>query len=266
MDKPVGKTPLEALENLRRQEGIPKNVPMTYAGRLDPMASGKLLVLTGEACKRKEEYLALEKEYVFEVLFDAQSDTGDVLGLVDTDTPQRHSPLNAAHITSILRKLRGTLTLPYPAYSSKTIDGKPLHVWSVEGRLDEIDIPTYTATIHQLELLNIGEAPIDALYEHISQKIELVTPVTAESKKAGNDFRRPAVRAAWKKWYDNRAQETYPIAQFRCVCSSGMYMRTLANEIAKQVCTTGLAYSIMRTKVGRYQSLPFGYGVWLKQF
>jgi len=55
---------------------------MTYAGRLDPLAEGLLLVLTGEECKNKEKYLGLDKEYEVDVLFGFATDTYDILGKV----------------------------------------------------------------------------------------------------------------------------------------------------------------------------------------
>jgi tRNA U55 pseudouridine synthase TruB len=64
--KHIGETPLEALERFRRMQ-IEKEtdldskrnwqiVPMTYAGRLDPMAEGELLILIGDECRNKEKY------------------------------------------------------------------------------------------------------------------------------------------------------------------------------------------------------------------
>ena len=51
VNKQIGETPLEALEKVRREHGFDANLPMTYAGRLDPMAEGLLIVLVGEECK-----------------------------------------------------------------------------------------------------------------------------------------------------------------------------------------------------------------------
>src|SRR3989344_4155540 len=79
--KVLGETPLQALERLRVEKDFPHDLAMTYAGRLDPMAEGKLLILTGEDCKRRERYDGLDKEYVFEIAFGIESDTGDILGI-----------------------------------------------------------------------------------------------------------------------------------------------------------------------------------------
>jgi tRNA U55 pseudouridine synthase TruB len=81
IEKNVGVTPLQAIETFRKEKPELKDLPLTYAGRLDPMAGGKLLVLIGDECKRREKYDGLDKEYEFEVLLGFASDSGDVLGL-----------------------------------------------------------------------------------------------------------------------------------------------------------------------------------------
>lgn len=50
LDKPIGYTPLHALQSFRIARGIAESERMSYAGRLDPMASGLLLLLQGELC------------------------------------------------------------------------------------------------------------------------------------------------------------------------------------------------------------------------
>ena len=50
LEKAVGETPLSALERHRGEHPELLGIPMAYAGRLDPMASGKLLVLIGDEC------------------------------------------------------------------------------------------------------------------------------------------------------------------------------------------------------------------------
>ena len=82
LNKREGETPLEALENWRLKHKKYKDVKMTYAGRLDPMASGLLVILAGEETKNKEKYLGLDKEYEFEVLFGFSTDTYDILGKI----------------------------------------------------------------------------------------------------------------------------------------------------------------------------------------
>ena len=262
LEKEVGQTPLQALELYRIAHPELKEVPMAYAGRLDPMASGKLLILIGEECKVQEQYHDLDKEYEFSVLFGIQSDTGDVLGRIKAERAPRIPEID---LYEVVHHAVGDITLPYPHFSSKTVQGKPLHVWTLEERLAEIEIPTYTATIHALSLLKFESKTGREIAEQALTKIETIPPVTEESKALGRDFRREDVRKDWQQFRDTYGGSRYVIATFSCVCSKGLYMRTLAERIAKELNTEGLAFHIHRTKIGAFQPL-FRWGFWKKQF
>lgn len=264
IEKQVGETPLFAMESWRASQPDLLGVPLAYAGRLDPMASGKLLILIGEECKRQSEYHGLDKEYEFQVLFGTHSDSGDVLGLIEeSGAPQ----VDEGDLRRTLRAFPHHLTLPYPAYSSKTVDGVPLHTWAVTGRLNEIIIPSYQATVYWLRLKSFRNVTRQEVVEYALQKIETIPPVTDERKALGNDFRRTDVRAAWQKFATSgNPDDQFSIATIRTSVASGVYMRTLADEIAKRLNSHGLAYSIHRTKLGRYTSLPFGFGLWSKLY
>ena len=263
LEKHVGETPLAAAEAWRANHPEYADTPLAYAGRLDPMASGKLLVLIGEECKQQTKYHSLDKEYVFEVLFGVSSDTSDVLGRLTTEQPTK---FNSADITTVAKKLVGSVALPYPAFSSKTVQGKPLHTWTLEGRLDEITIPTKESVVHTLQLTDLRTESAEAIYQTVSQKIETIPPVTEARKALGNDFRRVDVRQDWQHFIDTQRGNQFQIATFRCVATSGTYMRTLAQLLGTELGSTGLAYSIHRTTIGQYRPLPFGFGVWKQRF
>jgi len=264
LEKKVGETPLQTLESYRNSHPELLNVPMAYAGRLDPMAEGKLLVLMGDECKVQEKYHSLDKEYMFEVLFGVSSDTADVLGLLESCTV---ATLEKETVEKAVQKLIGNIELPYPHFSSKTVTGKPLHVWKLEGRIGEIEIPKKRSTIYKLNLQILKKVTSTEVYTYATEKIETILPVIEESKALGNDFRRADVRTSWKKFQEQHEPlQTFFIAQFICIASSGTYMRTLAEVIAKELGTCGLAYSIKRTQIGKYQKLFMNWGYWKKKF
>lgn len=250
LDKKVGETPLSCAEAWRSQNGVATDIPLAYAGRLDPMASGKLLVLIGDECKVQERYHGLDKAYDISVLLDIISDSGDVLGVVaEANTPIAHNP-NWATITD---SFVGEITLPYPTYSARTVHGKPLHVWASEGRLAEITIPSKTSRIYSL--VNTGERLLTRteLYCEATAKVALLPTVTDPRKALGNDFRRPLVYQAWEKLSTHgRPDDIFTIVHFTCIASSGTYMRTLADELARKIGTRGLAFSIHRTHIGEF--------------
>lgn len=263
IDKKLGETPLEATERLRRTHHISEDVPLAYAGRLDPMATGTLLVLIGDECKKQQAYHNLDKEYQFQILFGTSSDTADILGLVSHCAQPK---ITAEQIAKVLDAYRGNITLPYPHFSSKTVHGKPLHQWTLEGRLNEITIPTKESTIYKLVLESFETKTAAAVYKTATERIEFVTPVTDPKKSLGEDFRREKVRAAWAMWREQiDSSDICHIATITCIASSGTYMRTLAESIAKDLDTCGLAWSIHRSKIGTYKQLGLGFGFWQKR-
>ncbi|MCA9354270.1 MAG: hypothetical protein KC877_01995 [Candidatus Kaiserbacteria bacterium] len=282
LEKKVGETPLSCAEKWRATASPAfKDVPLTYAGRLDPMASGKLLVLIGEECKNQEQYHGLDKEYEFSVLLGITSDTHDVLGRLSV-TPQKTdvpvptevvrlglaarsateggtgtSVFTKENLTMLTRNLVGQISLPYPLFSSKTVKGKPLHTWTLEGRLDEIEIPTNESTIYELELIKIEAKHRTDVAREARDKIDTIPPVTDLRKALGNDFRRVDVRKDWAEIASGNfgpapLPDTYTIAHFRCVASSGTYMRSLAHLIGQKLGACGLAWHIHRTVIGTY--------------
>ncbi|MBY0537986.1 hypothetical protein K2P47_01155 [Patescibacteria group bacterium] len=265
LEKAVGQTPLECAELWRAAHTEYTGVPLAYAGRLDPMASGKLLILISDECKVQEKYHNLDKQYEFSVLFGVSSDTADVLGRLTIAL--KIPTISKSQLVTSIKKLVGPVNLPYPHFSSKTVKGKPLHVWTLEGRLHEIKIPTKESTIYNLAIKKLETKTRQEIYDEVSTKIESIKPVTDASKALGNDFRRVDVRKDWKLFFaTGKPTDTFTIATFSCTASSGTYMRTLAEVIAKECKTTGLAYHIHRTKIGQYQKLPFGLGFWKRCF
>ncbi|MDB5238526.1 MAG: truB [Candidatus Kaiserbacteria bacterium] len=252
IEKAVGETPLEALESFRQEQPELKGVPLTYAGRLDPMASGKLIILCGEECQDRSAYDALDKEYEFEVLFGCATDTGDVLGLPQAvPETQRYS---AKKLISMCTALRGVHTVPYPAFSSKTVSGIPLFEYALKNTLHTIEIPTTEMNLYAIRYESIRTISGTVLLERILSKIVLLR---------SNEFRSDMIGKKWSELLGNNDKQ-YAIAKFRAVVSSGSYIRTLASMIAREAGTDGIAYSIHRSKVGKYQPLFLGKGFWKK--
>lgn len=262
LEKAVGETPLACVEAYRRTHPELIGVPLAYAGRLDPMASGTLLILLGDTCRVQEQYHELDKTYEFSILLGIGSDSHDVLGRLTIDL---HPPLiSPTTLIEAAAHYIGSVTLPYPHFSAKTVGGKPLHTWTLEGRLDEITIPTKTSTIYELTLTDLRDIPRDVVAHEALQKIALIPPVTDPRKALGNDFRRNDIIPDWKLVeQDHMLPATYQCASFTCTASSGTYMRTLAHQLAQVVGTHGLAWHIHRTRIGVYDEAS---GRFIKQY
>jgi tRNA pseudouridine55 synthase len=256
LEKSVGQTPLEAIRAWQSTHPEFANVPATYAGRLDPMASGKLLVLLGDECKKRDAYAKLDKEYVIEVVLGARTDTGDALGLAKLNHERRRaSEITTKEIECALASLTGSHTVPYPAFSSKPVVGRPLFMYALEGTLDTISIPTHTETIYALKLLALTHVSGSELYARI-QEILKKAPTSDDPRKVlGADFRQHEIRAKWEQVLASAKDFTFPVLTLRVTCASGTYMRTFAERLGSALGTHGFALSIRRTKIGSYQKV-----------
>ena len=226
--KALGETPLECLERVRSEKGISDQIPMTYAGRLDPLAEGLMIILVGEECKNKQKYLNLDKVYEVEVLFAIQTDSYDVLGLVE-------STKNISFEEIDLKKYIGKFDQKYPRYSSKIISMKD------KDQVLPEEMPTKEVEIYSIEKLKNRKINNKELLEQILKKIDLVN----------GDFRQDNIKDKWKSIL-GESQE-FKILKIKVHCSSGTYMRSLADKIGKDIGVGAVAFSIKRVKVGKYQ-------------
>ena len=257
--KKRGETPLECLERFKIENPEYKNEKMTYAGRLDPLAEGLLLLLVGEECKNKEKYLGLDKEYEVDVLFGFATDTYDILGLV-TETFDKDfviSVKTGIHdglinldsrlrgndtINELLNSFIGRFTQKYPAYSSKTINGETMFSLSKSGKLNDEEIPKKDVEIKNIELLDQKTISKNDLEKYIINSINFVK----------GDFRQSEILKEWDSAMARSDLDVFNIISIKVNCTSGTNMRTLANSIGEKIGIPALALNIKRTKIGKY--------------
>ena len=263
LHKKRGETPLSLVQKWQSEHAEFKDVPLSYAGRLDPMAEGKLLVLVGEECKKQKLYTKLDKEYEIEILLGFKTDTGDVLGMVD-EVPE--NKIEAKSLAMAISRELGSHSRPYPVFSSKTVNGKPLFLYALEGKLTDIPIPEHIETIYQIKVLGTSLISATELHQQILNSLSLAPRSDEPSKTLGADFRQDEVREKWNVLFAKiPAQKEFTVLRLRVVCGSGSYMRSLAKRIGTSMGSAGLALSINRTKMGRFvNAKPFSF--WSKQY
>lgn len=237
--KNEGETPLACIDRARREGKIAQGVKATYAGRLDPMASGVLLVLVGDAVHEKEDFLKLDKEYMVEVLLGVSTDTGDILGKIQNT--HAGAVVDVENVQNAIQKCIGTFVEEYPEYSSKPIDGKPSFSLARLGTL--FKRPTHTVVVHSIVCENNR---IEKMGDVVDQSVKRIGKVTG-------DFRQDAIVHSWIKNTEDRLDKDVTILTIRVTCGSGAYMRVLAEKIGRLLDVPTLAYSIVRTRVGNYK-------------
>lgn len=214
--KNVGETPLECI---RRLFDTATNT-YAYAGRLDPMAEGMLLVLENEECKRATQYYSLQKTYEYSFVVGVETDTYDCLGrILHTSFPE--SPVDSL-VRDAICSLTQTQTFSYPPYCSKTVNGVPLFTYARLGTLNTVNIPTATVEI-QRHILT-GSVTTDMS--------TIATNAMTAVRKVQGDFRQCAILRDWR-----RIASQQPVYHYSAVltASSGTYVRSIVRSIGRTI-------------------------------
>ena len=242
INKPRGVTPLQVVQKIKQLYPEYQSLTMSYAGRLDPMAEGLLLLLNGDENKKRASYEALEKEYSFDVLFGLSSDTYDVLGRLKKGGTYPSFDHLSKQLEQLIPTLLGEQLQPYPPFSSFHVKNKPLFYWAREGKLSEITIPQKKITIHSLSLLSLQAV---RLADTIPSFIE-------DLKTVQGDFRQEEIINDWQNLLRTQQDIILPLATFTVTCTSGTYVRSLAHRMGTALGYGALATRIQRTRVGNY--------------
>lgn len=145
LDKPLGLSSSMALQQAKRILNAEK---AGHAGTLDPLASGLLPLLFGEATKFAQYGLEADKEYLAGVRLGIVTETGDAEGHV---LATRAVDVSDAALRAALERFRGAIEQVPPMYSALKKDGRPLYALAREGV--SVERPARRVTIHALELL-----------------------------------------------------------------------------------------------------------------
>jgi tRNA pseudouridine55 synthase len=145
LDKPVGLSSNRALQEAKKLLGVRK---AGHAGTLDPLASGLLLILVGEATKFAGPMLDADKEYLATVKLGVTTSTADAEGAV---LEERQVHVSAEQVAAALGRFRGTIEQLPPMHSALKRDGVPLYQLARAGRT--VERQARRIEIHELELL-----------------------------------------------------------------------------------------------------------------
>jgi len=152
-NKPILWTSHDAVDFVRRRAG---QRAVGHAGTLDPLATGLLVLLLGNATKLSAEFSAYDKDYSGSFHFGMTTDTQDMEGrLLEA---RDASDLTAAQIQEAFRSLQGTQPQTAPLYSAVKKNGKKLCDWTRQGVSVERTPRTITVTRFDLLRYDAPEA------------------------------------------------------------------------------------------------------------
>ena len=177
VDKEKGKTSFDEIRKIRKEYNIKK---VGHTGTLDPMATGVLPILVGEATKLSDYLMEHDKEYLATLTLGEKRDTGDSEGIV-VETKEIPN-VNEIELKNVLKSFKGEISQIPPIYSAIKVNGKKLYEYAREGK--QVEIKPRIVTIYNIKLIEIKENNI-TFKVHCSKGTYIRTLCEDIAKKLG---------------------------------------------------------------------------------
>ena len=151
-NKPLGWTSFKVVGHARyhicRRMKV-KKLKVGHAGTLDPLATGVMIVCTGKATKRIEEFQYHTKEYIATIQLGATTPSYDLEHEIDATYPTEH--ITREMVEETLKQFLGEIHQVPPVFSACKVDGKRAYDLARKG--EEVELKPKLLVIDELELL-----------------------------------------------------------------------------------------------------------------
>lgn len=203
VDKPLGWSSFDVVAKTRgllrdeylKSNGEKRKVKVGHTGTLDPQATGLMILVVGEYCKRAGDFSKLDKTYEVSMILGQGSSTGDSEGEI---TKGSDIEVDKHTLTGVLNSFLGESLQTPPIYSAIKINGQRAYKLARDGK--DVKLEPRKITIYDIKLTDYS----------------------------------------------------YPNLNFTVSVSSGTYIRSLAEDIAKKLGTLGHLTGLRRTVVGQF--------------
>lgn len=159
-DKSKGFSSNQALQIVKRLYRAEKT---GHTGTLDPLASGLLPLMFGEATKFAADLIDASKTYRATVRLGFASNTGDAEGELTQVCTRDLESITEDEVKQVCAQFVGEIQQVPPMFSALKKDGKPLYEYAREGI--ELDRPARTLLIHQLDVIKFAHNDAHCIIE-----------------------------------------------------------------------------------------------------
>ena len=152
IDKPLHWTSFDVVKRIRLRilrRLKQKKLKVGHAGTLDPLATGVMIICTGRATKRIEEFQYKTKEYIATLRLGATTPSFDLETEIDAHYPHEH--ITRESIEQTLPRFVGSIMQIPPSYSACKIDGRRAYDMARKGQ--EVELKPKELVIDEIELL-----------------------------------------------------------------------------------------------------------------
>lgn len=167
IDKPVGWTSFDVVNKTRIaiKNKFGKKIKVGHAGTLDPLASGLLILCTGNYTKKISDFSKLDKKYIATITFGATTPSFDKETPIDQYYPFEH--IDYEFLTVTLKKFIGKQQQIPPIYSAKKVHGQKLYEFARNGI--KIDLKPHEIEIYEIKILEHQLPKQVTLLLHVSK-------------------------------------------------------------------------------------------------
>jgi len=152
-DKPLHWTSFDLVSKIRikisRSLQI-KKIKVGHAGTLDPLATGVMIICTGKATKKIEEFQYESKEYIATLRLGATTPSFDLETPIDETFETNH--ITKEMIEKVLQQFTGSIEQIPPAFSACRIEGNRAYKLARKGL--EVELKPKSLVIDEMELLS----------------------------------------------------------------------------------------------------------------
>ena len=162
---------------------------MSFAGRLDPMACGTMMILIDEDCLKQNIYIKHDKIYNFKLVIGFNTDSNDILGKIENiNLNYEFSSINT-NLENIITQFKGVQMQQFPKYSSKRIGGIPMWKLTKEDKIKDLEIPKKEINIYDIKFIKKHKENVN---DYIEYFISLINKLSDN-----HDFRQKTIIDNW---------------------------------------------------------------------
>ena len=193
IDKPPGCTSHDVVNRWRR---LARTKRAGHLGTLDPMATGLLVLVTGNATRLAQFFARDEKTYQASVSFGAVSNTYDAEGVVQSTGVA--APQDLATVQAALSSFFGRILQTPPPVSAKKINGVPAYKLArqniaidlkpVEVEIKQLRIRAFASPRIDLEIICTTGTYIRSIAHDLGQKLGCGAILTALRRTRVGDY------------------------------------------------------------------------------
>ncbi len=151
-NKPLGWTSFKVVGHVRYhicRRIKEKKLKVGHAGTLDPLATGVMIICTGKATKRIEEFQYHTKEYIATIQLGATTPSYDLEHEIDATFPTEH--ITRELVEDVLKNFVGEINQIPPSFSACKVDG--VRAYDLARKGEEVELKPKLLVIDEIELL-----------------------------------------------------------------------------------------------------------------